>query len=103
LFQLHHVSAQKQGKLYADRVPRKVPGCLFSFQAHDKLLLLLLLEKRGRCGRPQKKKKKKKKKAGFSHAIYLQVQGGPEEYLYVTKGLTKPNQTFRNIQAGMLV
>jgi hypothetical protein len=86
----------KQGKLYADRVPRKVPGCLFSFQAHDKLLLLLLLEKRGRC-------RLQKKKAGFSHAIYLQVQGGPEEYLYVTKGLTKPNQTFRNIQAGMLV
>lgn len=77
--------------------PGKSPGCLFSFQAHDKLLLLLLLlEKRGRC-------RLQKKKAGFSHAIYLQVQGGPEEYLYVTKGLTKPNQTFRNIQAGMLV
>jgi hypothetical protein len=57
----------------------------------------------GGGGPPKKKKKKKKKKAGFSHAIYLQVQGGPEEYLYVTKGLTKPNQTFRNIQAGMLV
>jgi hypothetical protein len=38
--------------------PGKSPGCLFSFQAHDKLLLLLLLlEKRGRC-RLQKKKKR---------------------------------------------
>jgi hypothetical protein len=93
LFQLHHVSAQKQGKLYADRVPRKVPGCLFSFQAHDKLLLLLLLEKRGRCCRLQKKKKKKKKKTGVFSCDLSPSTGrtGGVSVRYQRFDQTKPN------------